>query len=278
MPPTHRCNFIPSVQASNISRFAQTINILFAASSSLPCQHGIDRCLLPGGRLTDSIAVPSLAPDPTVTLIAQDDLHLWLQTPLAWIISSPCNRVRASHRTCTPRFSATADANDPPAISAQRARRQLCLLLSLAVACRALPLLPSHRLPLAASAKAQWTRSSCSSPRCRRTRSIRLRTWRTRRTATGRSTALGSASSPCDTEHLALEVVQRFHTIVRAHEGAICVGDDGRRLGWAVELGECSGRVFRAVCRPAVPHTQGAFRGTSRVVQTPESHVLCLVL
>ena len=146
MPPTHRCNFIPSVQASNISRFAQTINILFAASSSLPCQHGIDRCLLPGGRLTDSIAVPSLAPDPTVTLIAQDDLHLWLQTPLAWIISSPCNRVRASHRTCTPRFSATADANDPPAISAQRARRQLCRLLSLAIACRA----PRHCCPLTA--------------------------------------------------------------------------------------------------------------------------------
>ena len=96
--------------------------------------------------MTDSIAVPSLAPDPTVTLIAQDDLHLWLQTPLAWIISSPCNRVRASHRTCTPRFSATADANDPPAISAQRARRQLCRLLSLAIACRA----PRHCCPLTA--------------------------------------------------------------------------------------------------------------------------------
>ena len=83
--------FIPSVLSLEHQPLCANHKLLFAASSSLPCQHGIDRCLLLGGRLTDSIAVPSLAPDPTVTLIAQDDLHLWLQTPLAWIISSPCS-------------------------------------------------------------------------------------------------------------------------------------------------------------------------------------------
>ena len=138
--------FIPSVLSLEHQPLCANHKLLFAASSSLPCQHGIDRCLLPGVRLTKIISVPSPVPDPTVALIAQDDLHLWLQTPLAWIISSPCNRVRASHRTCTPRFSATADANDPPAISAQRARRQLCRLLSLAIACRA----PRHCCPLTA--------------------------------------------------------------------------------------------------------------------------------
>ena len=145
----------------NISRLCANHILLFAASSSLPCQHGIDRGLLPGVRLTKIISAPSLVPDPTVALIAQDDLHLWRQTPRAWISSSPCSRVRASHRTCAPRFSAAAAADYPPATRAQRARRQLCLLLSLAIACRASPLLPSHRRPLAASAKVQWKRRGC---------------------------------------------------------------------------------------------------------------------
>ena len=96
--------------------------------------------------MTKINSAPSLVPDPTVALIAQDDLHLWRQTPRAWISSSPCSRVRASHRTCAPRFSAAAAADYPPATRAQRARRQLCLLLSLAIACRA----PRHCCPLTA--------------------------------------------------------------------------------------------------------------------------------
>ena len=52
----------------------------------------------------------------------------------------PAVRVRASHRIGAPRISAAAALNDPLATRAQRARRQLCLLLSLAIACRASPL------------------------------------------------------------------------------------------------------------------------------------------
>ena len=83
--------FIPSVLSLEHQPLCANPKLLFAASSSLQCQHGIDRCLLPGVRLTKIIPVPSPVPDPTVALIAQDDVHLWRQTPRVWIISSPCS-------------------------------------------------------------------------------------------------------------------------------------------------------------------------------------------
>ena len=56
--------FIPSVLSLEHQPLCANPKLLFAASSSLQCQHGIDRCLLPGVRLTKIIPVPSPVPNP----------------------------------------------------------------------------------------------------------------------------------------------------------------------------------------------------------------------
>ena len=81
--------------------------------------------------------------------MAQDDLHLLATAGrIEDHFMASADRVRALHRTGAPRFSAAAAANAAAVSGAQRARRQLCLLLSLAVACRASPLpCYPHRRP-----------------------------------------------------------------------------------------------------------------------------------
>ena len=93
--------------------------------------------------MTDIFAAPSPAPDPTVALIAQDDLHLLATAGrIEDHFMASADRVRATHRTGAPRFSAAAAASASAAT--------VCSVRGVSSACCSpwpSPVVPRHRYP-----------------------------------------------------------------------------------------------------------------------------------